>query len=174
MPIFEIFAGLNPDFDKKRRLEDNEYFDNDIIIENYNGSILKNKLLEVTTIKANEESIIDEINNLSGFNCKDHLADNLDPIIINNALNIINQIPPSILYHLRPENIYPSKYGTLILDWEFNDENNIVSFEVAKNSIGYFVEKDGKNIKQVDEITLNDDNIDHIVWTLQSEIIPFI
>lgn len=174
MPIFEIFAGLNPDFDKKRRLEDNEYIDNDVTIENYNGSILNTKLQENTTIKTIEESIIEEINNISGYNCKDQLAENLEPTIINNALNIINQIPPSILYHLRPENIYPSKYGTLILDWEFYDENNIVSFEVAKNSIGYFVEKDGKNIKQVDEITLNDDNIAHIVGTLQSEIIPFI
>ena len=75
--------------------------------------------------------------------------------IIINSLKIIQSLPPSILSYLKPENVYPTKMGTIIMDWEI-DENNILSLEIAKKSVGYFVEMNGIDYKEVNNISADD------------------
>jgi hypothetical protein len=62
--------------------------------------------------------------------------------IIDNTLLTLNYLS----IETKPETIYKTKFGTIILDWE--KEDKILSLEVAKQSFGYFIEVGGKDIKQ--------------------------
>ena len=80
---------------------------------------------------------------------------------------MINALPPSILNYLTPDNIYPSKTGTIIMDWEIDNEN-ILSLEVAKKSVGYFVEVNGEDYKQVEKIEI--ENLQQIVSSINNDL----
>jgi hypothetical protein len=64
----------------------------------------------------------------------------VDKKIIENILLIFKHLS------IEPE-IYKTKFGTVILDWENGD--NIFSLEIAKQSFGYFIEIGGKHYKTV-------------------------
>ena len=70
--------------------------------------------------------------------------------VFRNTYTIMSELPPSVLEVLNEENIYQSKFGTLIFDWEKNED--VFSLEIGSNSVGYFIEVDGVDVKQVDEI----------------------
>lgn len=65
------------------------------------------------------------------------------------SIRVVEQLYPSVLEHLDKENIYRTPYGTLVLDWE-KDEDNVFSLEIGSSKIGYFVEEDGTDVIQVD------------------------
>ena len=66
----------------------------------------------------------------------------VDKKIIENTLLIFKHLSTET----EPE-IYKTKLGTVILDWENGD--NIFSLEIAKQSFGYFIEIGGKHYKTV-------------------------
>ena len=77
--------------------------------------------------------------NLNSLPLPSSLSTQILPLCLStNSLQIINFLSPSILYYLDSENIYPTKFGTIIMDWEFSN-NNLLSLEIAKKSIGYFM-----------------------------------
>ena len=120
-------------------------------------------------ITDNSENIIKKIDKIATLENKwnNLKTPKISSEIIRNYLQIINALSPSILYYLDSENIYPTKFGTIILDWEFNN-NNLLSLEIAKNSVGYFMEKNGKDYKEVEEISI--DNFKHIINSLNNDI----
>ncbi|MBK0382043.1 hypothetical protein I5M32_03645 [Pedobacter sp. SD-b] len=63
--------------------------------------------------------------------------------VYNNSYSLLTEFPEFILEEIDVENIYTSKYGTLLLDFEY-DNKNIFSLEIGKDSIGYFSEINSK------------------------------
>lgn len=158
MPFTSPFLGLNPDFDKRRVQFENSISDRDDYFNASNVSLsLKNNFfLNTETIK-NENCIIESIKSISSLsdNWNNSGTSKINTEIILNSLKIIQSLPPSILNYLKPENVYPTKMGTIIMDWEI-DENNILSLEIARKSVGYFVEMNGDDYKEVEKIDAED------------------
>lgn len=158
MPFTTIFLGLNPNFDKRRVLHENSVLDRDDYFISSNISLsLKNKFFLNKEVKENENCIIESIKHISSLNnnWNNFGTSKINSEIIVNSLKIIQSLPPSILNYLKPENVYPTKNGTIIMDWEI-DENNILSLEIAKKSVGYFVEVNGEDFKEVEKIDAGD------------------
>lgn len=158
MPFTTIFLGLNPDFDKRRTLFENSILDRDDYFTSSNVSLsLKNKFFLNKEVKENENCLIESIKSISSLsdNWNNFGTSKISSEIIVNSLKIIQSLPPSILNYLKPENVYPTKMGTIIMDWEI-DENNILSLEIAKKSVGYFVEMNGDDYKEVEKIDAED------------------
>lgn len=154
MPITSLIFGLNPDFDKRRMMLENTFLDKEDYYTNAVSSLsLKNAFFLNKEIEENEHCIIDSIKNISylGNDWNNLGTSKISSEIIINSLKIIKSLPPSILNYLKPENIYPTKLGTIMMDWEI-DNDNILSLEVARKSIGYFVEMNGEDYKEVSNI----------------------
>lgn len=78
--------------------------------------------------------------NWDGYNAKSP-----SEITIHNALNFIKMLPVNFQKTLNEEEIELSPYGTIILDWQKDDFNNI-SIEIGKSQIGFLSEtEDGKS-----------------------------
>lgn len=166
-----FFLGLNADFDRRRVTFENNFFTkNDYYETNVIDPTLKNKFyLDNYNITDNKENIVKKIDKIAKLdnNWNNLGTPKISSEIIINSLRIINFLSPSILYYLDSENIYPTKFGTIIMDWEFNN-NNILSLEIAKKSIGYFMEKNGEDYKEVVEISI--DNLKLIIKSLNNDI----
>ncbi len=119
-------------------------------------------------IKKEIESISKYQNNWDGFG-----APQISAEVFNNSLNIIDSISPNSLNNLNPENIYPSKYGTIILDWIFENDN-IFSIEIGKNSVGYFYEKGNTDSKQVENLSIDEVNFYNTIPKINSDLSVFI
>ena len=170
MLISNLFYGLNPDVDKRNNLYNYIQSDKEDYYENTNTiNSLRNRFFLNQEIEKNETLILKTINEISLLenNWNNYNTQKIDPKIINNTINIINSLSPSILNYLRPENIYPSKTGTIIIDWEI-DCKNILSLEIAKKSIGYFLEVNGVDFKQVHQIEISD--LQKIVSSIDNDV----
>lgn len=75
--------------------------------------------------------------------------------VINNTNSILDELYPSIVEELDINNITTTTYGTIVMDWE-KDIDNVFSLEIGLDEIGYFIEKNGIDLKQVDSIILED------------------
>lgn len=177
MLIESLIAGLNPNVEKNRfqyLLKEN--YKVDYNYESADYRCVKDFFLSNLTIKNIEESIKEEIDSISllkdDWNGMGTKA--INPDIINNSVRIINSIPPSILYYLDKDNIYPTKFGTIILDWEFGNKNNILSLEIARHSVGYFMEVNGEDFKQVETLSLAEDSFDNTVSDVIADLISFL
>jgi hypothetical protein len=67
--------------------------------------------------------------------------------LINKQLNIfINLLPERLLQYITNEDMYPTPYGTIVLDFRKND--NELTIECGEQEYGFFTDfKHGKNIK---------------------------
>lgn len=175
MPIIESFiASLNPDAGKSHYKYLNIYREPSYM-ENLEESVLP-RLIDNSEVNCTEDLLMSEINNISLLkdNWNGMGSQKISSEVLNNTINVIGAIPPSVLYYLNPNNIYPSKYGTIILDWEFGNKDNCLSLEIAKNSIGYFVEIDGNDSKQVEELSTNTENFDTTIGSVVSDLAGFL
>jgi len=74
--------------------------------------------------------------------------------VLRNSFKLIDSLHPSMLEFLNQNSIYFSENGTVIIDWE-KDINNVLSLEIGADYLGYFIEKDGVDIKQVDNAEID-------------------
>jgi hypothetical protein len=158
MPYTSILLGIYPDFDKRKVLFENNIVNKDDYYISSNISLsLKNNFFLNKEVKENENCIIESIKSISSLsdNWNNFGTPKINSEIISNSLKITQALPPSILNYLKPENVYPTKMGTIIMDWEI-DENNILSLEIAKKSVGYFVEMNGNDYKEIEKIDIED------------------
>lgn len=170
MLITTTFVGLNPDFDKRRIISEYGFLEKDDYFTSSNVNLsLKNKFFLNQKVVENEKFLIEAIKSISSLdnNWNNFGTFKINSEIIINSLKIIQSLPPSTLNYLKPENIYPTKMGTIIMDWEI-DENNILSLEIAKKSVGYFVEMNGKDLKEVEKIDI--ENITLIVSSINNDL----
>ena len=73
--------------------------------------------------------------------------------VYNSSYYIINNLYPSIYNEININDIYTSNYGTLIIDWE-KKSGDVFSLEIGSEKLGYFIEKDNIDIKQMEEIEI--------------------
>jgi len=175
--LIEAILLINPESHRRKELEIENQLNETALIETINYSnCLSNQLFNVSHVDHIEKSIVREIMEIS------HLEDDwngfgtsqISSDVINNALNIVSLLRPTVLCHLSPENVYPSKFGTIIMDWDFGN-GNIFSLEIAKQSIGYFTEYRGEPQIQKDRINFNfDNNNSEIINSIHSDIAQFI
>ncbi len=174
MPILESIVGsLNPDAGKIHY----QYLDKnrtDAFIETYENDIVKG-FIQNSKISEIENEIYKEVSEIALLkdNWNGEGTQKINFQVIDNTLNVLGSIAPSVLYYLCPNNIYPSKYGTIIIDFEFGNKDNYVSLEIAKNSIGYFVEKDGIDYKQIEKLETNEESFDASVASINNDLSLF-
>lgn len=77
--------------------------------------------------------------------------------VYNNASNLLTGLSEFTLKEINFENIYSTKYGTIVVDLEFMT-SNIFSLEIGKNSIGYFSEINYSTFIVNEEMDTIDDN----------------
>lgn len=80
---------------------------------------------------------------------------NISYSVYNNASNFLTDLPELVLEKIEIENIYCSKYGTVMVDLEVDDAN-LFSLEIGKDSAGFFSEVDSSTLNYCDEVaTIN-------------------
>ena len=89
--------------------------------------------------------------------------------VFNNSLKIIDDLYPSLSQELNVDKLYPTSYGTVIMDWE-KGNGDIFSLEIGSKSIGYFIEKNGRDIKQVDEKEIVSNTLEELFTDLETFI----
>lgn len=80
---------------------------------------------------------------------------NISPNVYQQSIDFIDVLYPSILEHVEYAEIYSTHYGTVVFDWE-KDADNIFSLEIGANTIGYFIEENGVDSKQIDSLPLQE------------------
>ena len=78
------------------------------------------------------------------------------------AFDIVNRLPESVLSKIDTEDIYPTNYGTIVLDWNYNNSDDEFSLEIGDSCFGYFSEYDGSDIVRVDEVEFSTQNISQL------------
>jgi hypothetical protein len=154
-----IIGSLNPDFEKYKN--STLLKKNNKVIYNYELSItdsLKNQYLLNGEINSVEDIVFNEIKKLADLNDNwDGLgAKKVNAETINNAVNIIAAIPPSRLQYIDCDSIYASSFGTIIID--FRKDGNLFSLEISRKTIGYFIERNGKDEIIIDDLPLGNDS----------------
>jgi hypothetical protein len=62
--------------------------------------------------------------------------------VIKNSLSFLTAIPESVMNELKEDNVTATPYGTVVIDFNHNEE--AISVEIGENKIGFFTEfKDG-------------------------------
>lgn len=152
LPYIAAFA---IDHDPEKRFLGNYTFDEDPI----ESSVIYDRFMSSgfmyrTQIDAAENALQKEILEFAKLpdNWDFMGAKAIDPQIIENAQQVISNLAPSLLCQHTPH-IYATSFGTISMDWEFG-EDNIVSLEIAKNAVAYFVEHDGRIFQREDNTTI--------------------
>ncbi len=77
--------------------------------------------------------------------------------VIVNSNKFIRKMPNAIKSQLRKENITPTPYGTIVLDWR--TKNLLVSVEIGSSKIGFFSEAENGENKSIDGIIFNENSL---------------
>ena len=65
--------------------------------------------------------------------------------VINNSVYFIKSLPDSLLTDVEMESIVPTPYGSIVIDFENNQD--IISVEIGENKIGFFTDfKSSENL----------------------------
>lgn len=78
------------------------------------------------------------------------------------AYDLISLLPETVLLKLNENNLYPTNYGTIVLDWEDEKSNDEFSLEVGNNCFGYFSEFEGKDTINVEEVTFTPEEVNKL------------
>ncbi|TAK38497.1 MAG: hypothetical protein EPO28_11210 [Saprospiraceae bacterium] len=63
----------------------------------------------------------------------------VSPEVADACLNFLRLLPESFLEHLEPENITPTPYSTVTIDWEHGD-SHFVTVEIGKSKANFFAQ----------------------------------
>ncbi|MDC8002142.1 hypothetical protein POV26_13935 [Aequorivita todarodis] len=75
--------------------------------------------------------------------------------VLSQCYSFIDNLYPSVLEQLEIDDVYSTSYGTVVFDWE-KDVDNVFSLEIGAKEIGYFIEVNGTDDKQVDSLILDE------------------
>ncbi len=87
---------------------------------------------------------------------------NISSDVYKTSFDLISLLPESILFKLAEDNVYPTNYGTIVLDWEDNESNDEFSLEIGKDCFGYFSEFDGKDTINVEEVAFSSKEVSEL------------
>jgi len=98
---------------------------------------------------------------------------NVSAEVLNQSIKVLESLYPSFYEKLSDNDIYPSNYGTIIFDWE-KSADEIFSLEIGKNSLGYFIEKNEVDEKQVESLSLDNNKFESSMKNLLTDLSVFI
>lgn len=153
--FLESLFTINPDAEKLSIITDSyittptQYYGEEII------DLRKDYLCNNSLSFNNIESIKDVINDLH-YSSDDELS--ISSNVLAQCYLVLDTLYPTIIDNLKTENVYSTPYGTMIFEWE-QDQDNVFSLEISAKGIGYFIEKNGTDIKQLDNLILEDSKI---------------
>lgn len=127
-------------------------------VSNSKEDMLKDKIYSFIDLKANWDDL---------------QAKPIKPETISNAIALFESLSLNYIYHLDLEDIYCSNYGTILFDWEFEDDN-VLSLEIGDESLGYFFEKDSKVVQRDDLLIDNSESLLNAVIDVQKDLSLFI
>lgn len=78
-----------------------------------------------------------------------HIGGEISDDVYRSVEKVVNYIGQDSLLKCEIDDIYPMDYGTLIIEWMKNGRD-ILSLEIGKSQLGYFIEIDGNYIRMVD------------------------
>lgn len=144
---------INPEIDKQSLLMRNR----PIAVYRFQNEepALKNIYHHISIEKNSDDDFIR--NHLLQFH--NSLDNCISDDVLKNCFLFIDNIYPSILSEIDIKNIYKTDYGTVVFDWE-KDKDNVFSIEIGAHKIGYFIEINGRDEKQVDEVDLLNSRIE--------------
>jgi hypothetical protein len=70
-----------------------------------------------------------------------------------NSRNFVRVLPSAVIEELDKDNVVPTPYGTVVLDWERNGD--LVSVEIGESKLGFFSESRGKESLKISEANFN-------------------
>jgi hypothetical protein len=84
-------------------------------------------------------------------------ATNPDIVVINNSIAFINSLPETVVSDINKDNLIPTPYGTVVID--FSKDKELVSVEIGEKKIGFFSEfEDGSDMK-MEGVLFNQDKL---------------
>ncbi len=152
MAFLTSLLTLNPEVDRFRLM-----MEHNVIAEVYTDDNVMD-LKRTYFLKVSEHDVEYNIKKklLEYFETK---ADGISSEVLIQCYKLLDYLYPSLLNVFDEDDLYVTPYGTIVFDWEKNGDN-VFSLEVGANDIGYFIEVDGEDIKQVDKIALEDSRED--------------
>lgn len=150
MPIITSLTSLNPDTEKVELMH-RPFIRSAYDIARYED--YRRGFVQFDINVSNKTSVIAE--NIRRNFYSNNNGEKLSDEVRIQALNVLDMLYPNMLVELDEDDIYITDYGTLIFDWE-KDIDNVFSLELGAEHIGYFIEVDGIDEKQVDVINLED------------------
>jgi hypothetical protein len=75
--------------------------------------------------------------------------------VLSQCYSFTDNLYPSVLEQLEIDDVYSTSYGTVVFDWE-KDVDNAFSLEIGAKELGYFIEVNGTDDKQVDSLKLDE------------------
>lgn len=150
MPLLlTSFVALNPEVEKFQYVNNYQYNEPTYTERMFD---LKSVYLVCSDVKSKNDILKDKINI---FHKSKELDLKISSRVLINSHNLLNILSPILLEELDLNNVYSTSYGTLVFDWE-KDEDNVFSLELGADKIGYFIEVDGEDVKRVDDVSLKD------------------
>lgn len=150
-PIVISLFSFNPNLDEHRKLFENS------TVQEVHYSVeepeldLKNLFL-LNTLNFND-NLVRIKNELKSYTESNDPDQKISADVFNNSYRFLDNIPPSAIEQLTLDNIYVSNNSTVVFDWE-KSSDDLFSLEIGNKSLGYFVELNGVDIKQVESLSL--------------------
>ncbi|WP_415830606.1 hypothetical protein, partial [Gillisia limnaea] len=107
-----------------------------------------------TGLLSNEKSDFLKRQILDFFNSPDENI-KISADVLAQCYSFIDNLYPTVLEHLEIDDVYSTSYGTVVFDWE-KDVDNAFSLEIGAKELGYFIEVNGTDDKQVDSLILDE------------------
>jgi hypothetical protein len=145
LTAFTLVSGLSLDMKRNSYLanfEVNEAIICPIFSNPYNYNITDFLVNKCDFIKRNISNYLQE--------------ENIQTDVQINTYRVIENLSEFFIDNVDLNSIYTSKYGTVLIDFEKN--NNIFSIEIGVKSIGYFSEIDTKTIDFCEETFIDNEN----------------
>mgnify|MGYP003625625154 CR=1 FL=1 len=140
--------GLNPDVEKSKFL-------NETSLENLTENGMFFDLKKTYFFVNNQQSKIDYLKDYIATFLNDVTKDDVISLnVVNNTFSFLDKLNLTIINELDLDDIYTTSYGTVVFDCQNRNNNSVFSLEIGKKEFGYFIEKDGIDIKQVDAIEI--------------------
>ncbi len=92
--------------------------------------------------------------------------------VYHNSIKLLSKISPTVFNEFYEDGLYTTDNGTVIFDWEQSED--VFSLEIGKDALGYFVEKDGVDILQVDKLSLNEVEFEETSKKVLSDLSDFL
>lgn len=129
-------------------------FDTAINAQKYSYSVFTTPIKIDSTME-----LLNKINSLANLlqNWDGFGADAIDRRAILNSNKFIQKLPSFISSKLNKENITPTPYGTVVLDWKVGDE--LISVEIGETKIGFFSEINELQNPSIEGVPYNENEI---------------